>query len=131
MVYGFFYFFFVVVYKMVYNKLFYVKYILCVKKKLCTSSARWWHSIAAYGEWDYLDNIEEREGGTPDIIASVRAAFAFMIKDHLSTHYIEQTEKKYLNYFLSQTKELNNLVIMGNTECERLPVLSFVITYSK
>eukprot|EP01084_Bolivina_argentea_P169111 293184_1 len=114
--------------------------ILCAKKKLFLN-----HTpvvpgggtvFIAYGvndgQWEYLDNIEEREeGGTPDIIGSVRAAFVFMIKDHLSTHYIEETEKKYLNYFLSQTKELNNLVIMGNTECERLPVLSFVITHSK
>ena len=92
--------------------------------------------FAAYGvedgEWEYLDNIEEREeGGTPDIIGSVRAAFTFMIKDHLSTHFIEQTEEKYLNYFLQETKSLKNLVIMGNTECQRLPVLSFLITHSQ
>eukprot|EP01084_Bolivina_argentea_P169113 293188_1 len=114
--------------------------ILCAKKKLFTNlipvipgggTIFVGYGISD-GEWEYLENIEEREeGGTPDIIGSVRAAFVFMIKDHLSTNFIEQTEKKYLNYFLSQTKELNNLVIMGNTECERLPVLSFLITHTQ
>ena len=51
-----------------------------------------------------------------------------MIKDSLSTHLIEKIEKKYLNYFLKETKSLNNLKIMGNIECDRLPILSFVIT---
>ena len=84
------------------------------------------------GDWEYLDNIEEREeGGTPDIIGSVRAAFAFMIKDHLSTHFIEHQEKKYLEYWWEETKSLTNLVMIGNTKVNRLPVLSFLITHSQ
>eukprot|EP01083_Nonionella_stella_P149393 474429_1 len=91
--------------------------------------------FAAYGvadgQWQYLDNIEEREeGGTPDIIGSVRAAFVFMIKDHLSTRFIEEREKQYLEYFLSETKTCgDDLVMMGNTTCPRLPVLSFLVAY--
>ena len=52
------------------------------------------------GQWEYLDNIEEREeGGTQNIIGSVRAAFMFMVKDHIGTDYIQRIEKEYLNYF--------------------------------
>jgi len=80
------------------------------------------------GEWEYLDNIEEKEeGGTPDIVGSIRASFAFMIKDHLSTKFIEHREKELLDYFLTETRCLENLQIMGNTQCERLPILSFQI----
>eukprot|EP01083_Nonionella_stella_P149395 474435_1 len=113
--------------------------ILCAKKHLFQNYvpviAGGGTVYAAYGvddgEWEYLDNIEEREeGGTPDIIGSVRAAFVFMIKDHLSTHFIEEREKRYLSYFLSETASCDNLVMIGNTKCNRLPVLSFLITYA-
>eukprot|EP01083_Nonionella_stella_P149394 474432_1 len=113
--------------------------ILCAKKHLFQNYvpviAGGGTVYAAYGvddgEWEYLDNIEEREeGGTPDIIGSVRAAFVFMIKDHLSTHFIEEREKRYLSYFLSETASCDNLVMIGNTKCNRLPVLSFLIAYA-
>jgi len=43
------------------------------------------------GEWEYLGNIEEREeGGTPDIIGSVRASFVFMVKGHITTEFIKR-----------------------------------------
>ena len=113
--------------------------ILCAKKRLFQN-----HVPAvpgggtvyiAYGaeesQYEYLDNIEEREeGGTPDIIGSVRAAFAFMMKDHLTTRLIKEREEQYLQYWLEQTKSLNNLVMMGNTECARLPVFSFCVTHT-
>ena len=84
------------------------------------------------GQWDYLDNIEEKEeGGTPDIIGSVRASFVFMVKDHITTEYIEQIEQEYLQYFWTECKSIHNLVVMGNTECNRLPVISFLITHTK
>ena len=84
------------------------------------------------GQWEYLENIEEREeGGTPDIIGSVRASFAFMVKDHITTEFIEQREQQYLQYFWNECLPINNLIIMGNTECERLPVISFLITHTK
>eukprot|EP01083_Nonionella_stella_P087241 242609_1 len=91
--------------------------------------------FAAYGvadgQWEYLSNVEEREeGGTPDIIGSVRAAFSFLIKDHLSTEFITNREERYLSYFLAETKGLKNLNMMGNTKCPRLPVLSFLITHN-
>ena len=51
------------------------------------------------GEWEYLDNIEE--GGTPDIIGSVRALFVFMVKDHITTEFIKKRENEYLQYFFA------------------------------
>ena len=84
------------------------------------------------GEWEYLQNIEEREeGGTSDIIGSVRASFAFMVKDHITTDFILQREQRYLQYFWNECLSIKNLLIMGNTECARLPVISFLITHTK
>eukprot|EP01083_Nonionella_stella_P293298 997407_1 len=114
--------------------------ILCAKKHLFQNYvpviAGGGTVYAAYGvedgEFEYLDNIEEREeGGTGDIIGSIRAALAFMIKDHLTTAFIEKREKQYLEYFWNECKAIDNLIMMGNTECERLPVLSFLITHTK
>ena len=83
------------------------------------------------GECQYLDNIEEKEeGGTPDIIGSVRTALTFMIKDNLSTKFIEERENEYLTYFLNETKSIDNLMIIGNTKCRRLPVISFLVSHS-
>jgi selenocysteine lyase/cysteine desulfurase len=84
------------------------------------------------GEWEYLQNIEEREeGGTPDIIGSIRCALTLMIKDHLSVDFIESREKAYLNYFLEQCGSLENLSIIGKTTCDRLPVISFLISHTR
>ena len=79
-----------------------------------------------------MDNIEEREeGGTPDIIGSMRAAFTFITKDHVSVNFIQERESKYLKYFMNETKSVSNLVMMGNTKCNRLPVISFLINHSQ
>ena len=84
------------------------------------------------GEWEYLDNVEEREeAGTPNILGSVRAAFAFIMKDNLSVNFIQHQSKRHLKYFMTQTKAYQNLVILGNTECERLPILSLMVTHSQ
>eukprot|EP00485_Elphidium_margaritaceum_P019838 CAMPEP_0202726112 /NCGR_PEP_ID=MMETSP1385-20130828/184446_1 /ASSEMBLY_ACC=CAM_ASM_000861 /TAXON_ID=933848 /ORGANISM="Elphidium margaritaceum" /LENGTH=598 /DNA_ID=CAMNT_0049392325 /DNA_START=712 /DNA_END=2508 /DNA_ORIENTATION=- len=83
------------------------------------------------GEWQYLENIEEKEeGGTPDIVGSIRASFAFLIKDQLTTHFIEQREDEYMAYFWSHTKELSNMQVMGNTKCRRLPIISFNVAHT-
>ena len=89
------------------------KGILCAKKRLFQNYVPVVPGggtvFVAYGiedgEWDYLDNIEEKEeGGTPDIIGSVRASFTFMVKDHITTEYIEQTEQEYLAKILKEKK---------------------------
>ena len=54
-----------------------------------------------------------------------------MIKDHLGTQFIESREKQYLNYFYTECKSISNLSIIGNTKCERLPVISFLVTHTQ
>eukprot|EP01084_Bolivina_argentea_P271098 461161_1 len=81
-------------------------------------------------KYEFLENISEKEeGGTPDIIGSIRAAFVFMIKDRISTKFIENRERQYFNYFVQQIKGINNLKMIGNMKCNRLPILSFNVQY--
>ena len=54
-----------------------------------------------------------------------------MVKDRLTTRFIKEREERYLQYFVAQTKSLSSMVMMGNTECARLPVLSFCVTHTQ
>ena len=69
----------------------------------------------AYGveddKYEYHHKIEEREeGGTPDIIGSVRAAFAFMIKNRLTSQFIMEREERFLKLFLFKTNFRNYII---------------------
>ncbi|XP_065876724.1 uncharacterized protein [Euphorbia lathyris] len=76
----------------------------------------------------YVDNIEEREnGGTPQIIQTIRAALAFWIKEYVSCQMIEKQETLYIQKALNRLKSNNNISILGTTESKRLAILSFLI----
>ena len=48
-------------------------------------------------EHDYLDDIEHREeGGTPDIVGSIRAGLVFQLKDAVGVEEIKRREERFL-----------------------------------
>ncbi|EEF30717.1 cysteine desulfurylase, putative [Ricinus communis] len=76
----------------------------------------------------YLDDIEEREnGGTPQIIQTIRAALAFWVKEYISYKVIEEQEHKYLSKALKRLKYNKNIGILGNISAKRQAILSFLI----
>ncbi|EEF45149.1 cysteine desulfurylase, putative [Ricinus communis] len=76
----------------------------------------------------YLDDIEEREnGGTPQIIQTIRAALAFWVKEYIGYNVIEEQEKNYISKALERVKSNKNIWILGNTSAERQAILSFLI----
>ncbi|XP_050292551.1 uncharacterized protein LOC126733348 [Quercus robur] len=76
----------------------------------------------------YLDDIEEREnGGTPQIIQTVRAALAFWVKDYIGCHVIEKQEHTYIEKALQRLLSNQNIRILGNTSAKRQAILSFII----
>uniref|UniRef100_A0A7S3YNH5 Aminotransferase class V domain-containing protein n=1 Tax=Lotharella globosa TaxID=91324 RepID=A0A7S3YNH5_9EUKA len=82
------------------------------------------------GSYDhaYLDQHEEREeGGTPNIIGSIRAGLAFQLKMALGPHRIHVREQKHLKRALPKLLSNKNIHILGNTNAARLPILSFNI----
>ena len=76
----------------------------------------------------YLDDIEEREnGGTPQIIQTVRAALAFWVKDYIGCHVIEKQEHTHIEKALQRLLSNQNISILGNTNARRQAILSFII----
>jgi selenocysteine lyase/cysteine desulfurase len=76
----------------------------------------------------YLEDIEEREnGGTPQIIQTVRAALAFWVKEYIDYQVIEKQEQAYIQRALQRLLPNENIWILGNTSTKRQAIISFLI----
>ena len=76
----------------------------------------------------YLDKIEEREeGGTPDILGSIRAGLVFQLKKAVGTDEIQRREHQFVRRAIDAWNQEPNIEILGSTAADRLSVLSFVI----
>ncbi|KAJ3703941.1 hypothetical protein LUZ61_007646 [Rhynchospora tenuis] len=90
-------------------------------------------TVAYVNNWDekdtlYYDDIEEREDfGTPPIIQKVRAALAFWVKEHIGYDLIKLHEHAYAKEAIEQLSTHPNIVILGNTQVDRLPIFSFLV----
>ncbi|KAJ8769113.1 hypothetical protein K2173_000888 [Erythroxylum novogranatense] len=68
----------------------------------------------------YLEDIEEKEnGGTPQIIQTIRAALAFWVKEFISFGVIERQEEKYITRAIDRLLPNKNIQILGNTSAKR------------
>ncbi|XP_075657075.1 uncharacterized protein LOC142627158 [Castanea sativa] len=76
----------------------------------------------------YVEDIEEREnGGTPQIIQTVRAALALWVKEYIGYQVIEKQEHTYIEKALQRLLLNQNICILGNTSAKRQAILSFLI----
>eukprot|EP00467_Chlorarachnion_reptans_P011684 CAMPEP_0114510750 /NCGR_PEP_ID=MMETSP0109-20121206/13977_1 /TAXON_ID=29199 /ORGANISM="Chlorarachnion reptans, Strain CCCM449" /LENGTH=702 /DNA_ID=CAMNT_0001690125 /DNA_START=301 /DNA_END=2410 /DNA_ORIENTATION=+ len=77
---------------------------------------------------EYVDNIEEREeGGTPEILGSIRAGLVFQLKDRIGAETIETIENNLVDIVLPRLMRNKNIHLLGNLQVERLPIISFNI----
>lgn len=77
---------------------------------------------------EYVDDIEIREeGGTPDIIGSIRAGLVFQLKDKIGCTIIEKREDELVKRFFEYFANLNSLIILGSKQAPRLAIFSFLI----
>ncbi|KAF6030946.1 hypothetical protein EB796_010738 [Bugula neritina] len=75
----------------------------------------------------YLKEIEVREeGGTPDIIGSIRAGLVFQLKRSVGVSNIVNREKYLYAKALAAWKDVEGLVILGSRSADRLPVFSMM-----
>jgi selenocysteine lyase/cysteine desulfurase len=109
--------------------------VLVVKKELCTNSVPavpGGGTVSWVSDWDhrYVEEIERREeGGTPDIIGSIRTGLVWQLKEAVGASYIRRREQELFERCLEQWRDHPNIEILGNTEHERLSVVSFVIRH--
>ena len=77
-----------------------------------------------------MEDIEAREdGGTPQIIQTIRAALAFWVKEYISCEEIEKREQYYIKKALHKLRSTPNVEVLGNSSCKRQAILSFVVYY--
>ena len=76
----------------------------------------------------YLDDpIAREEGGTPDIVGSIRAGLVFQLKQAVGVPVIRAAEEALLQRAVSAWSAEPAIEILGNVDAERLSILSFVV----
>nr|CCA19626.1 cysteine desulfurase putative [Albugo laibachii Nc14]CCA22876.1 cysteine desulfurase putative [Albugo laibachii Nc14] len=76
----------------------------------------------------YLTGLEEREeGGTPDILGSIRLALAFQVKQQIGPELIMRIENEQVAYVRESLLENPKILLLGDPEADQLPIFSFLI----
>ena len=79
-------------------------------------------------EHSYLTDVVSREeGGTPDIIGSIRAGLVFQLKEAVGAEVIQACEERFWKRALESWSKHPNIRILGDTNADRLSIVSFVI----
>lgn len=79
-------------------------------------------------EHRYLsDPVHREEGGTPAIVDSIRAGLVFQLKQAVGIDVIRAHEDDYLRRAVSAWLAEPAIQILGNTDAERLSIVSFVL----
>lgn len=77
---------------------------------------------------DYAQNVESREeAGTPNVVADLRAALAFVVKDAIGQRFIGTRNAALRARAFAAWGRHDRIAILGNTTAERLPIFSFRI----
>ena len=82
-------------------------------------------------EHRYLDDpIHKEEGGTPDIIGSIRAGLVFQLKSAVGHQLIRQKEHDFITRAIKKWSANPNIQILGNPDACR-SIVSFMIKHGK
>ncbi|WP_211262419.1 aminotransferase class V-fold PLP-dependent enzyme [Nitriliruptor alkaliphilus] len=81
-------------------------------------------------EHRYHEDVELREeGGTPDIVGSIRAGLAFAVKDAVGTDLIAAREEALTRYAIAAWEQEEHLEVLGSHTADRLSIVSFVVRH--
>ena len=81
-------------------------------------------------EHRYVADVEHREeGGTPNIVGSIRAGLIFQLKEAVGTDRIRSLEEGFIQGAIASWAENPNIEILGNPDAERLSIVSFVVKH--
>jgi selenocysteine lyase/cysteine desulfurase len=76
----------------------------------------------------YVDDPEHREeGGTPAIVESIRAGLVFDLKERVGVEVIRAREDDFVRRAIDSWRSNPVIEVLGNTETERLSIVSFVV----
>ncbi len=71
------------------------------------------------------------EGGTPAIVGSIRAGLVFALKDAVGTDEIRRREEGFARRALASWGANPRIQLLGNTEAERLAIVSFGLRHGR
>ena len=78
----------------------------------------------------YLDDVERREeGGTPDIVGSIRAGLVFQLKEAVGPAVIRDREASFTHRAMHRWEENPSIEILGSHDLPRLSIVSFVVRH--
>jgi hypothetical protein len=81
-------------------------------------------------EQQYLtDPVTREEGGTPNIVGSIRAGLVFGLKQAVGTELIRAREEHFWRRALESWEADPNIWILGDTHSARLSIVSLVIRH--
>lgn len=89
-------------------------------------------SYVSADEHRYIDDpVHREEGGTPDIVGAIRAGLVFQLKEAVGTEDIFTHEKMLARRAIATLGKNPNIKILGNSQTERLPILSFLVRHGE
>jgi len=78
----------------------------------------------------YLGDIAHREeGGTPDIIGSIRAGLVFQLKEAVGADAIRALEESFIRRAIASWRDNPHISILGNLDAWRLSIVSFMVRH--
>ncbi len=81
-------------------------------------------------EHDYIaDPVHREEGGTPEILGSIRAGLVFRLKRDVGEAEIHRRESEFTRRALASWSANPNIRILGNLRAGRLPIISFMVRH--
>ncbi|CAF4229196.1 unnamed protein product [Rotaria magnacalcarata] len=107
--------------------------ILIAKKKLFTNEVPGdcgggTVNFVTRTQTEYVQDIETREeGGTPNILGSIRAGLVFHLKESVGCHTIETREDALVEKFFARFRNHRTLFVLGSSTVARLGIFSFLI----
>jgi len=109
--------------------------VLVVKKSLLTNrvpTVPGGGTVAyvAPDEHRYLeDPVHREEGGTPEILGSIRAGLVFQLKEAVGTDTIREREASFIRRAVERWTRNPDIRILGNVDAWRLSIVSFVVRH--
>ena len=109
--------------------------VLIVRRELLTNSVP---VVVGGGTVAYVNPTEHRyiedpahreEGGTPEIVGSIRAGLIFQLKDAVGAEAIRTHEESFIRRAIQSWSKNPNIEILGNHDAERLSIVSFVVRH--
>ena len=78
----------------------------------------------------YFEDAEHREeGGTPQIVGSIRAGLVFALKEAVGGDVIREQEESFIRRAIEAWEDNPNIEILGDRSRERLSIVSFVVRH--